>query len=123
MKLPAFNLCLASLKTFTTNATLDRSLLICKIGGADCDIKHFYSYEIRTGSTIFTCYVLNGGKNFSGHLSEIKSVKNIGPSSGFEINFFLPKDHYFFYYINDAFVKPTTPEIIKPIFPGKIINY
>jgi len=66
---------------------------------------------------------LNGGRNYSGHLSEIKSVKNTGPSSGFEINFFLPKDHLFLYYINDAFVKPTTPEIIKPIFPGKIINY
>jgi len=64
---------------------------------------------------------LNGGRNSTGDSSEIRSTRTTGPSSGFEIYFFLPKEHYLYYYINDAFVKPATSEIIK-IFSTKTVN-
>jgi hypothetical protein len=41
--------------------------------------------------------------------------------AGFILQFFLPKDHYFYYYINDAHVQPTTDEINK-CFPHGIAN-
>jgi hypothetical protein len=81
MKLPAFTLCLASLGPFNTNATLDGSLLICEIGETECDIKDFYSIETRSTYNIFTCYVLNGGRNSSGHSREIKSTTGLQDSS------------------------------------------
>jgi len=119
MKLPALTLCLASLyPSFSTNATLGESLLNCTIGGTQCDKTDFYSFKIRSSinfQDVLTCYVLNGGRNSSGHSSEIKSTRTTGPSSGFELIFFLPKDHFFYHYINDAFVKPTISEITKII--------
>jgi len=120
MNLPAVTLCLAPLQTGTTNATLEGSLFICKIGEVNCDIRHFYSFEIKTGYTnsILPCYVLNGGKNSLGNFREIKTTKNTGQNSGFALEFFLPEDHLFLYYINDAFVQPISSEIIKTIIPG-----
>jgi len=120
MKLPAVTLCLCSLLTYSTNATLHESLINCKIGEDECDIKDFYSFKARTTLTnvTITCYVLNGGRNSTGHSSEIKSTRTTGFYSGFEMSFFLPKDHYFFYYINDPFVEPTSPEIIKYVLSG-----
>jgi len=82
IKLPAVTLCLASLQTGTTNAILEGSLFVCRIGGADCDIRHFYSIETRSTYNIFTCYVLNGGRNSSGHLIEIKGTRTTGQDSG-----------------------------------------
>jgi len=61
---------------------------------------------------------LNGGRNSTGHPSEIKSTKTPGIFSGFSLQFFLPKDHSISYYINDAYVKPTSFEIIKFLLPG-----
>jgi len=120
MKLPAVTLCLASLQTGTTNATLEGSLFVCRIGGFDCDIRHFYSFETKTGffNVNITCYVLNGGKNSLGNFSEIKSTKNTGQNSGFALGFYLPEDHFIFYTINDVFVKPISSEIIKHLLPG-----
>jgi len=47
----------------------------------------------------------------------------VGPSSGFVLRFYLPKNHYFFYYINDAQVKPTTSEIIKYFSRGAVYDF
>ncbi len=120
MKLPAVTLCLTSLLTGTTNATLEGSLFMCRIGEADCNIKDFYSFETITSfsNDYITCYVLNGGRNSLGDFSEIKNTKNTGQNSGFALEFFLPEDHLFFYCINDAFVEPISSEIIKTIIPG-----
>ena len=54
----------------------------------------------------------------SGHLCEIKSTRTTGPSNGFLLRLYLPRDHYLFYYISDVYVKPTTSEIDKRIIPG-----
>jgi len=125
MKLPAVTFCLASFyPSLSTNATLNESLFSCNIDGTECDYSDFYSFETRSSISIqdiLTCYVLNGGRNSTGDSSEIRSTRTTGPSSGFEIYFFLPKEHYLYYYINDAFVKPATSEIIK-IFSTKTVN-
>jgi len=122
MKLPAITLCFArSFLSLSTNATLNGSLYGCSIGGTEnCDSTDFYSFKTRTSysTDILTCYVLNGGKNSSGHLSEIKSARTTGPFSGFELSFHLPNDHFFYYYINDADVEPTSSEIEKFLLPG-----
>jgi len=119
MKLPAVTLCLASLyPSLSTNATLDVSLFNCTINGTECGKNDFYSFKTRTSinvQDVLTCYVLNGGRNSSGHSSEIKSTRTTGPYSGFELIFFLPKDHFFYYYVNDGFVKPTISEITNSI--------
>jgi len=108
MTLPAITLCLASFVSysFSTNASFGDSLLNCTVSGTVCDIKDFYSFEIRTSynNEILLCYVLNGGRNSFGDLKKIKSTKSTRPSSGFVLQFFLPRNHYFFYYINDAHV-------------------
>jgi len=122
MKLPAVTLCLAGLyPNLATNATLAESLFNCTIAGNLCDKNDFYSFETRPSFSLqfsLTCYVLNGGRNSTGHSREIKSTRNTGSNSGVELIFFLPKKHIFFYFINDAFVKPTTSEIIKMISAG-----
>jgi len=63
---------------------------------------------------------LNGGKNSTDHSSEIKSTVTTGFFSGFFMELYLPKDHSIYYYINDAYVKPTKSEIAKYLTPGKI---
>jgi len=110
MTLPAFTLCFFSLNSKPNNATLNESLYNCSISGTECDSKDFYTFESRASynNANMSCYVLNGGKNSTGHPSEIKST----------ITFFLPKDHSICYYINDAYVKPTSSEIIKILAPG-----
>jgi len=122
MTLPAFTVCFLSLslKSISNNATLNESLYNCSISGTVCDSNDFYTFESRASynNAIITCYVLNGGKNSTRHSSEIKSTKTKGPLSGFLLQFFLPKDHSIIYYINDAYVKPTTSEIIKFLAPG-----
>ncbi len=122
MTLPAVTLCLASLQYFSTNATLDKSLYQCEINGIKCDYKEFYSFQTGTSylnsSYTITCYVLNGGRNSSGHLSEIKSTRTTGLNSGLELQLLLPKYYIIFYYFNDANVKPTASEIVKFIIPG-----
>jgi len=127
MKLPAVTLCLATFyPSFSTNATLADSLLNCTIGETDCGFNDFFSLKIRSSiknEDKLTCFVLNGGRNSSGHSSEVINTINTGPSSGFLLNFFLPKEHFLYYYINDAFVKPTSSEIIKPISSGTINNF
>jgi hypothetical protein len=125
MTLPAVTVCLASSQTGTTNATLEESLFMCRIGKTECDIKDFYSFEARMSysNDILPCYVLNGGRNSSGHLSEIKSTRATGYFSGFELELNLPIDHFLFYFINEAFVEPTSSEIVKSIYPGKTHNF
>jgi len=124
MKLPALTLCLSgSYPSFSTNATLADSLLNCTIDGTQCGYKDFYSFDIRSiikVQDVLTCYVLNGGRNSSGHSSEVINTINTGPSSGFLLNFFLPKGHFFYYYINDANVNPTESEIINTVYSSKI---
>jgi len=56
-----------------------------------------------------TCHVLNGGRNSTGHLTHIKSTST-DPNSGFLLELYLPKDYLVYYFINDAYVKPTTSE-------------
>jgi len=125
MTLPALTVCLASLLSYSTNATLDESLLKCSISGTECDTKDFYSFEARTSynNDIITCHVLNGGRNSTGHPNEIKSSSTSDPYSGFLFNFYLPKYHYLFYYINDAYTEPTSSENIKFILPGTMNNF
>jgi hypothetical protein len=119
MTLPAFTVCLLSLNT---NFTLDMSLYNCSISSTECDIHNFYSYKALTSynDEIVTCYVLNGGKNSTDHPSEIKSTTTTGFFSGFFMELYLPKDHSIYYYINDAYVKPTKSEIAKYLTSGKI---
>jgi len=102
MTLPAVTLCLGSLQTGITNATLNESLYQCEIDVANCDHKDFYSFQTRTRyaniSFPITCFVLNGGRNSSGHLSEIKSTRTTGSNSGYLFRLILPKYHSIFYY-------------------------
>jgi len=120
MALPALTLCLAY-DTYPLNSTtLKMSLLNCSIGGIECDHTDFYSFETRTmyRKGTITCYVLNGGRNSSGHFNKIQSAKIQGSSSGFVLQFYLPKDQFFFYYINDAYIKPIMSEINKYFLTG-----
>jgi len=89
MTLPAINICLSSLQSYTTNATLYESLVNCTIDKIECYSKDFYSFEARTSysNDIITCYVLNGGRNSYGHFNEIKSTRSTGPYTGFEFFF------------------------------------
>jgi hypothetical protein len=121
MKLPAITICLFSSDS-STNATLGDFLYNCSISEAVCEFDDFYSFTTRTSYSkdITTCYVLNRGRNSSGHSSEIKSIKTTGVTSGYSIRLYLP-NHYIFYYINDAYVEPTSNEIEKLVLPG-IIN-
>jgi len=120
MKLPAVTLCFATLKGNSTNLTLEKTLYNCSISGTQCDSKDFYSFESRASynNGLINCNVLNGGRNSTGHSSEIKSIRTTGIYSGFSFMFYLPKDHFLFYFINDAFVKPTTSENTNFILPG-----
>jgi len=118
MTLPAFNVCLVSSKANFGNFTLNQALYNCNIGGTMCDAKDFFSFEIRSNNATITCYVLNGGRNSTGHSSEIKRTKITEQLSGFFLQLYLPKYHFFYYYINDAYVKPTTSDNIKFILPG-----
>ncbi len=117
MTLPAFTVCFfsLSLKSNSIIATLDKSLYNCSISGTQCDTKDFYSFESRASynNGLINCNVLNGGRNSTGNSSDIKSIRTTGMYSGFSFMFFLPKDHFLFYFINDAFVKPTTSENIN----------
>jgi hypothetical protein len=127
MKLPAITLCLASLgsNSISTNVTLEKSFVNCTIGGVECDIKDFYSFATRTSymNDIIQCHVLNGGRNSSGHPNKIISTRNTGFSSGFYLQFYLPKNHILYYYINDAYLKPTTFEINKYFTRGIAYDY
>ena len=102
MTLPAFTLCLASMRSdsFSTNATLEESFVNCTIGGVECEIKDFYSFETGTSyiNDIIHCHVLNGGRNSSGHPNKIKSTKTTGTDSGFYLQFYLPEDHFFLFH-------------------------
>ncbi len=122
MTLPALTLCLADFSnpSFSTNLTLNMSLLNCSIGGFECDHTDFYSFDTRSNykKNEITCYVLNGGRNSSGHLKKIRSSKTQGTDSGFFLQFYLPKYHFFFYYINDAYIRPTMSEINKYFLTG-----
>ncbi len=120
MTLPAVTLCLASLETVYTNATLDKALFHCEIDRVKCDHNDFYSFEARASysDSIINCYVLNGGRNSSGNLNKLKNTIKTGRFSGFLLRLLLPKDHIIFYYFNDAYVKPTTFEIDKYLIPG-----
>jgi len=122
MTFPAVTFCLAYNRrlSFSTNATLNMVLLNCYIGGVECYHTDFYSFETRTTyrSGTITCYVLNEGRNTSGYINKIQSSKTQGSDSGFLLQFYLPNDHFFFYYINDAHVKPTASEINKYFLTG-----
>jgi len=121
MTLPAVTLCLDRLDyILAINATLKTSLVNCTIGGVKCDYDDFYSFETPTiwSDAIIICYVLNGGRNSSGHPNKIKSTRTTGFTSGFNLQFYLPKDHYFLYFINDAYVKPSVSEINKYFLSG-----
>ncbi len=124
MTLPAVTLCLATYPSYTTNATLSEALFECKIGETTCDFKDFYSFRIRSSfsNNITTCYVLNRGRNSSGHSIEIKSIRTTGPNSGFLLRFYLPTEHFLFYYINDPYVEPSSNEIEKFLLPGSFIS-
>jgi len=126
LRLPAVTLCLDIFRQdFSTTATLNKFLLNCSIGGVECDSNDFYSFETRTSysNDIILCHVLNGGRNYPGDLKKIKSTRTTGPYSGFVLQFYLPKDHFFYYFINDAHVKPTTSEINKYFPRGTTIDF
>jgi len=91
MTLPAFTLCLVSLKANLVNATLGESLYNCSISGTVCDTKDFYSFKTRSSyrNATITCYVLNGGRNSAGHSSDIKSTSTTDPNSGFLLELYL----------------------------------
>jgi hypothetical protein len=127
MTLPAVTFCISSFPNFDTNLTLDQTLFECIIDGIKCDHNDFFPFEIKTNwlnksinSVDLKCYVLNGGRNSSGHSTDVKSTKDTGFYSGIGAYFFLPKDHFIHYYINDAFVRPTRDEISSNllILPG-----
>jgi len=127
MKLPAVTLCLASypLSSLALSVNLNDSLYNCSIGGAVCESNDFYSFKSRNiySSNITTCYVLNGGRNSTGHSKEIQSTKTIGPLSTFQLKFIIPNNYYLIYYINDAYVEPTSNEIAKFLLPGTANNF
>jgi hypothetical protein len=121
--LPAVTVCLFSLLTLSTNATLDDVLYNCSISGSVCDAKEFYSFKTRSSENdMMTCYVLNAGRNSTGHSSKIESTRSTNPNSGLLFELYLPKDHSIYYYINDAYVEPTPSEIVKYLLPGRISN-
>ena len=94
----------------------------CLISRSECGHKDFFSFRTRLRMNITNkeviCYVLNGGRNSTGHSKEIMSTNITGPDSGFVLRFYLPKDSILFYYIGDASVKPTSFEIVKFLLPG-----
>jgi len=124
MTLPAVTLCLTSLKGsfLPINATLDSYLYNCFIFQTECGFKDFYYFRTRLRMNITNkeviCYVLNGGRNSTGHSKEIISTNTTGPDSGIDLRFYLPKDHILFYYISDSYVQPTSFEIVKFGLPG-----
>ncbi len=127
MTLPAVTFCISSFPNFDTNLTLDQTLFECIIDGIKCEHNDFFPFEIKTNwlnksinSVDLKCYVLNGGRNSSGHSIDIKSTKGTGFYSGIATSFFLQKDHFIQYYINDALVRPTRDEISSErlILPG-----
>ncbi len=127
MTLPAVTFCISSFPNFDTNLTLEKTLFSCGIENISCGFSSFYSFEIKTNwlnksinSVNLTCYVLNGGRNSSGHSTDIKASKETGLFSGIRVFFFLPKDHVIHYYVNDAFIRPTRNEISSDrfILPG-----
>jgi hypothetical protein len=91
----------------STNLTIDRALIECLVGGTECGHEDFFIFETKLG----LCYVLNGGRNSSSHSVNTKSTKNTGYRSGIDILFFLPKNHFVYFYVNDAQVKPTSLEL------------
>jgi len=121
MKLPAFTLCFFSLNGDSNDFTLNQSLYNCSISGTECDSKDFYSFKTRAGynNAVMTCNVLNRGRNSTGDLTDIESTRTTGFFSGFILELYLPKDYLIYYYINNAFVKPTVSEIVKYLFPGR----
>jgi len=122
MTLPAFTLCLASSNANFDNFSLDKSLYNCSLGRTECDTKDFFSFEARSGykKDDIICHVLNGGRNATGHPNEIKKTNTTGFFSGFYLDLYLPENFSIYYFINDAYVKPTTSEIVKYLLPGRI---
>ncbi len=113
MTLPAITLCFNSSSTYSTNLTLEN----CTISGTECSPKDFYSFEtVLDYRRNITCYVLNGGRNSSGHFVSIKKTENIGYESGILLNIVLPKQNFLNYYINDAHVRPTIFELENHLF-------
>jgi len=122
MTLPAFTVCLTSSNANFDNFTLDKSLYNCSISRTECDTKEIYSFKTRSGykQDTITCYVLNGGRNATGHLNEIKKTNTTGFFSGFYLDLYLPENFSIYYFINDAYVTPTSSEIVKYLLPGRI---
>jgi len=107
MLLPAVTICISSMSDYLTNFTLDRALVSCLVGGTECGHEDFFIFETNLG----LCYVLNSGRNSSSHSVDIKSTKNTGFRSGIDIFLILPKNHFVFFQVNDAQVKPTSSEL------------
>ncbi len=121
MILPAFTLCFCSLPSHISNFTLNNSLFFCTISGKDCDSNDFYFYESKLSVSSHrktNCYVLNGGKNSSGHFQKIKATTTTGANSAFQLRFYLPKNTYISYSFHEASSRPTSSEINKLSFGG-----
>jgi len=128
MTFPAITLCLVSLPTFSTDLDPVKSLLYYKFNGIPSKFEDIESFEIRTqfnmlyNSENMTCFVFNGGRNSSGHSIDIKTTKQTGLISGFSFMFYLPKDHFLIYYVNEAKVRPASTELEsnRYILPGSL---
>ncbi len=119
-------LCLVSLPTFSSNLDPVKTFLHYKFNGVSSNFDEVDSFDIPTqfnlrfNSTSMTCYVFNGGRNRSDHSIDIKTTKQTGLISGFSFLFYLPKDHFLIYYVNDAKVRPASIELEsnRYILPG-----
>jgi len=126
MAFPAITLCLVSLPSFSSDLDPVKSLFYYKFNGVISHFEDVESFEKETQFNIIyksksmTCFVFNGGRNSSGHSIEIKTTKQTGLISGFSFVFYLPKDHFLIYYVNEAKVRPTSTELEsnRYILPG-----
>ncbi len=96
-------------RLFNKHDSRQIALATCSVGGTKCGHEDFFIFE--NFFSLGLCYVLNSGRNYSSYSVNIKNTKNTGFNSGIEILFFLPKNHFVYFQVNDAQWKPTSSEL------------
>ncbi len=122
MTLPAITFCIAPQSVMITNFTIDENTFSCNISDSNvCDYRELYSYElyVSTANKILGCFVLNGGRNSSGHQQKIRSTRYIG-SYAVSLNFYFAEKYLLYYHIHEADIKPTGLEIDRILDPRMI---
>ncbi len=131
MPLPAVILCLSSFPTYSTDIDLIGKdvMMNCGQNSKRCNLTEIDSFEVKLdinyilNSTKNTkCYVFNGGKNSFGNSIDIKESREKGLLGGYNFFFVLPKNHFLFFYVNEANIRPTSFELDNNgyLLPGSL---